>query len=41
MKQYYGGRGALPRQILLPCELEDEVPITRMLSEPAATGSIW
>ena len=33
VKQYYGGRGALPRQILLPCELEDEVPITRMLSE--------
>ena len=32
VKQYYGGRGALPRQILLPCELEDEVPITRMLS---------
>ena len=31
--QYYGGRGRLPRQILLPCELEDEVPITRMLSE--------
>ena len=33
VKQYYGGRGTLPRQILLPCELEDEVPITRMLSE--------
>ena len=31
--QYYQGRQALPRQILLPCELEDEVPITRMLSE--------
>ena len=35
VKQYYGGRGALPRQILLPCELEDEVPLTRMLSEAA------
>ncbi|NCB64328.1 MAG: excinuclease ABC subunit C, partial [Clostridia bacterium] len=31
--QNYGGRGNLPRQILLPCEIEDEVPITRMLSE--------
>ena len=35
VKQYYGGRGALPRQILLPCELEDEVPMARMLSEQA------
>ena len=33
VKQYYGGREALPRQILLPCEIEDEVPVTRMLSE--------
>ena len=33
VKQYYGGRGTLPRQILLPCEIEDEVPVTRMLSE--------
>ncbi len=33
VKQYYGGRGNLPKQILLPCELEDEVPVTRMLSE--------
>ena len=33
--QYYGGRGHLPRQILLPCEIEDEVPLTRMLSEQA------
>ena len=32
VKQYYGGRGALPRQILLPCDIEDEVPVTRMLS---------
>ena len=33
VKQYYGGRNALPRQILLPCDIEDEVPVTRMLSE--------
>ena len=33
VSQYYGGRGRLPRQILLPCEIEDEVPLTRMLSE--------
>jgi excinuclease ABC subunit C len=35
VKQYYGGRQGLPRQILLPCELEDEVPIARMLSQAA------
>ena len=35
VRQYYGGRGRLPRQILLPCELEDEAPLTRMLSEQA------
>ena len=35
VSQYYGGREHLPRQILLPCELEDEVPLTRMLSEAA------
>ena len=33
IKQYYGSRGNLPKQILLPCEMEDEVPVTRMLSE--------
>jgi len=33
LRQYYVGRGHLPRQILLPCEVEDEVPLTRMLSE--------
>jgi len=32
IKQYYGSRGSLPRQILLPCEIEDEVPVMRMLS---------
>ena len=35
VRQYYGGRARLPRQILLPCELEDEVSLTRMLSEAA------
>ena len=35
VRQYYGGRGNLPRQILLPCEMEDEVPLMRMLSEDA------
>ena len=33
VKQYYGGRERLPRQILLPDELPDQVPVTRMLSE--------
>ena len=35
VRQYYGGRGSLPRQILLPCELEDGVPLMRLLSEAA------
>ncbi len=35
VSQYYGQRGDLPRTILLPCELEDEVILTRMLSENA------
>ena len=35
VEQYYGERGHLPRQILLPCEIEDEIPLTRMLSERA------
>ncbi len=33
VKQYYGGRNSLPRQILLPCEIADRVPVTRLLSE--------
>jgi len=33
VKQYYAGRNHLPRQILLPEELPDQVPVTRMLSE--------
>ncbi len=37
--QYYGGRNRLPRQILLPCEMEDEVPLARMLTQ-AAEGKV-
>ena len=33
--QYYGQKAAMPAQILLPCEIEDEVPLARMLSEQA------
>ena len=33
VSQYYAPRSALPVQILLPCEIEDEVPLTRLLSE--------
>ncbi|MGE4277442.1 MAG: excinuclease ABC subunit UvrC [Lawsonibacter sp.] len=33
MREYYVGRARLPKQILLPCELSDQVPLTRMLSE--------
>ncbi len=33
LSQYYAGRSRLPKQILLPCELEDEVSLTRLLSE--------
>ena len=33
VKQYYGGRSRLPKHILLPCEMPDQVPVTRMLSE--------
>ena len=35
VRQYYAPRGSLPRQILLPCEIDDEVPLTRLLSESA------
>ena len=31
--QYYGGRGSLPRQILLPCDIEEQVELARMLTE--------
>jgi excinuclease ABC subunit C len=33
LERYYGPKGHLPKQILLPCEIEDEVPLTRMISE--------
>ena len=33
MVQYYVNRSHLPKQVLLPCELEDEVELTRFLSE--------
>ena len=33
MRELYVGRTRLPKQILLPCELPDQVPLTRMLSE--------
>ena len=33
VRQYYVNRSRLPRQILLPCELEDEAALTRLLSE--------
>ncbi|MGM9606775.1 MAG: excinuclease ABC subunit UvrC [Oscillospiraceae bacterium] len=35
VRQFYAPRNQFPKQILLPCELEDEVPLTRMLSEQA------
>ena len=35
VRQYYAPRGQLPRQILLPCGLEDEVPLMRLFSEQA------
>ena len=31
--QFYGGKSRMPRQILLPCELEDEAALARMLTE--------
>ncbi|MDD5937772.1 MAG: excinuclease ABC subunit UvrC [Clostridiales bacterium] len=33
VRQYYASRAKLPRQILLPCELEDEAAVARLLSE--------
>ena len=33
VKQYYIGRTRLPKQVCLPCELDDQVPVMRMLSE--------
>ncbi len=31
--QYYSGRGSLPKQILLPCDIEEQVELARMLTE--------
>ena len=33
IREYYVGRPRLPRQLLLPCELPDQVPLTRLLSQ--------
>ena len=33
VREYYAGRTRLPKHILLPCELPDQVPLMRMLSE--------
>lgn len=33
VRQIYGGKNLLPKQILLPCELEDEASLIRMLSQ--------
>ncbi|MFI3249999.1 MAG: excinuclease ABC subunit UvrC [Eubacteriales bacterium] len=33
IREYYGNFQQLPRQVLLPCELEDQIPLTRYLSE--------
>lgn len=33
IRQYYVNRNHMPKQILLPCELEDEIAVTRLLSE--------
>ena len=35
VRQYYSMRGAWPKQILLPCEIEDAEPLERLLSEAA------
>lgn len=33
VREYYSERNSLPKQILLPCEISDRVPLMRMLSE--------
>lgn len=33
VRQFYAGRSFLPRQILLPCELSDQVSVERVLSQ--------
>ena len=31
--QYYGGRGSLPKQILLPCDIDERAELARMLTQ--------
>ena len=38
VRQYYGERNQLPRQILLPCEIEDEVPLAGCCLRTRAAG---
>lgn len=33
IREYYVGRTKLPKQILLPCDIPDQVPLMRLLSE--------
>ncbi|MEG0596507.1 MAG: excinuclease ABC subunit UvrC [Oscillospiraceae bacterium] len=33
VREYYGERGDLPKQILLPCDIGDDVPLMRLFSE--------
>ena len=33
LREYYVGRPRLPKQILLPCELPDQIPLERLLSQ--------
>ena len=35
VRQYYARRGAWPRLVLLPCEIEDAEPLARLLTEEA------
>ena len=35
VRQYYVSRGAWPKTVLLPCEIDDREPLERMLSEAA------
>ena len=35
VSQFYAPRNQFPKQILLPCEIEDEISLTRMFSEAA------
>ena len=33
LREFYGGRSTMPRQILLPCEISDQVPLTRLFTQ--------